>query len=89
MAEMPDLVKFFEQDAIFEEQYKEVEGKLNESEVITIYNHSQFAIASLQGTHDNLMYNKEKKKAQILELKGLGGVLSTHKEVLVDYLACA
>jgi hypothetical protein len=35
------------------------------------------------------MHNKEKKKAQIIDLKKLRSVLSEHQEDLVDYLACA
>ena len=35
---MPDLIKFFEEDAYFEQLYSEVHDSLNESEVTTIYN---------------------------------------------------
>lgn len=87
LLDMPDLIKFFNEDAIFEQQYAEVKDSLNEREVTQIYNKSQFAIASLQTTHDNLMHNKEKKKQSIIDLRRMKKIITHHKDEIVDYLA--
>lgn len=84
---MPDLIKFFDEDAVFEQQYAEVCDSLNEQEVTQIYNQSQFAIASLQGTHENLMQSKEKKKQAIVDLTSMKKMLTRHRDDIVEYLA--
>jgi hypothetical protein len=86
-SDMPDLIKFFDEDSIFEQQYAEVKDSLNEQEVTQIYNQSQFAISSLQVTHENLMQSKEKKKQSIIDLSRMKKIITNHKDDIVEFLA--